>query len=92
MACAPNPQGEWPSYGGDKASSKYSRLDQIDPPNVERLQVAWRWEFPDAPILEADSRLHTWLYEATPVFVDGVPYTSTSLSQAAAIVSSTGEI
>ncbi len=91
MACAPNPQGEWPSYGGDKASSKYSRLDQIDSTNVERLRVAWRWESPDAPILEADSRLHTWLYEATPVFVDGVLYTSTSLSQAAAIAPSTGE-
>ena len=25
-------RGEWPTYGGDLASTKYSPLDQISPP------------------------------------------------------------
>jgi glucose dehydrogenase len=32
---------EWLSYGGDKASSKYSPVDQIGRDNFSRLQVAW---------------------------------------------------
>jgi len=32
---------EWPSYGGDKAGSKYSPLAQIGPANFDRLRVAW---------------------------------------------------
>lgn len=32
---------EWSSYGGDKASSKYSPLDQIGADNFHRLRAAW---------------------------------------------------
>jgi glucose dehydrogenase len=31
---------EWPQYGGDKASTKYSPLDQITPENFSKLKVA----------------------------------------------------
>lgn len=31
---------EWSSYGGDKASFKYSPLDQIGTDNFNRLKVA----------------------------------------------------
>jgi hypothetical protein len=34
---------EWLSYGGDKASSKYSPLAQIGRDNFNRLRVAWTW-------------------------------------------------
>ena len=34
--------GEWPTYGGDLASTKYSPLDQITPANFATLKVAWR--------------------------------------------------
>ena len=43
------PDGEWPTYGGDAGSTKYSPLDQIDANNVEQLQVVWRWTSPDGP-------------------------------------------
>jgi quinoprotein glucose dehydrogenase len=36
--------GEWPSYGGDIASSRYSPLDQINAGNFSKLQVAWRFK------------------------------------------------
>ncbi len=82
--------GEWPAYGADKASSKYAPLTHITRDNVGQLQVAWRWLSVDQPILQADSSLWTMAYEATPLMVGGVLYTSTSLSQVAAIDAATG--
>ena len=34
--------GEWPTYGGDLGSTKYSPLDQIDTTNFSDLEIAWR--------------------------------------------------
>ena len=39
--------GEWPTYGGDLASTKYSPLDQISAANFGSLKVAWRAKSPD---------------------------------------------
>jgi quinoprotein glucose dehydrogenase len=83
--------GEWPVYAADKASTKYSPLAQINPANVGRLQVAWRWSSPDNPILRKRSDLKTGPHESTPIMVNGVLYTSTSLCQVAAIHPVTGK-
>ena len=40
--------GEWPTYGGDLGSTKYSPLDQIDGDNFGDLEIAWRWRSADA--------------------------------------------
>ncbi len=40
--------GEWPTYGGDLANSKYSPLEQITAANFASLKVAWRAKSPDA--------------------------------------------
>src|SRR5678816_3698755 len=40
--------GEWPTYGGDLANSKYSPLDQITAANFASLKMAWRAKSPDA--------------------------------------------
>lgn len=40
--------GEWPTYGGDLANSKYSPLDQIAGANFNSLKIAWRIKSPDA--------------------------------------------
>ena len=40
--------GEWRAYGGDKGSTKYSPLDQIDQDNFSELEIAWRMKSPDA--------------------------------------------
>lgn len=42
--------GEWPTYGGDLASTKYSPLDQITKDNFSRLKLAWRAKTPDASL------------------------------------------
>ena len=33
---------DWPAYAGDKASTKYSPLDQINKDTVKNLKIAWR--------------------------------------------------
>ena len=35
--------GEWRSYAGDIAGTKYSPLEQIDAGNFGRLELAWEW-------------------------------------------------
>lgn len=90
-AKAPTAASEWPSYGGDKASSKYSSLDQVDAKNFRSLKVAWTWRSPDEEVVKAHPGLTTWVWESTPLMVGGVLYVSTSLSQVAAIDAATGE-
>ena len=82
---------EWLSYGGDKASSKYSPIDQIGGDNFSRLQVAWTWRSAEEEITKANPDVKTWVWESTPLMVNGVLYVSTSLSQVAAIDASTGK-
>ena len=82
---------EWPSYGGDKASSKYSPLAQVDAKNFQSLKVAWTWRSPDEEIVRAHPGLTTWVWESTPLMVGGALYVSTSLSQVAAIDAATGK-
>ena len=84
-------RGEWPAYAGTYASAKYSPLDQINRSNVASLKVAWRWASPDADVRQANQSLDPSIFnEATPIMVGGVLYTSTSLSQVAAIDALTG--
>ena len=83
--------GEWRSYGSDNASTKYLPLDQINKDNVRNLRIAWRWKSPDNALVEFNPDLWTMVNEATPLMIDGVIYTSTSLNQVAAIKAVTGE-
>ena len=85
------PDGEWPTYGGDAGSTKYAALDQIDASNVDRVQVVWRWDSPDGPVVAANESLAASTLKATPLMVDGVLYIRTSLSLVAAIDATTGE-
>ena len=83
--------GQWRYYGGDAGSTKYAPLDQITRDNAGKLQVAWSWDSPDLPLQKENRALGSFAYEATPLMVGGVLYTSTSLSQVAAIDPQTGK-
>ncbi len=84
--------GDWPSYGGDYGSTKYTALDQIDRDNVADLEVAWRWESPDNAETAGRSRmLMPGGYKVTPLMKGGVLYVATSFGQVAAIDGETGE-
>ena len=84
--------GEWPAYAGTYASARYSPLAQIDRTNAKNLHVAWRWKSPDMAIKETKPTVGpSFTNESTPLMVGGTLYTSTSLSQVAAIDAATGE-
>lgn len=82
---------EWPVYGGDKANTKYSPLDQIRKENVSQLRIAWRWRSIDDQIQQQNPGLRPWLFEVTPLMVGGILYVSTSFGQIAAIDAATGK-
>lgn len=85
-------QGEWPAYGGTYAAARYSPLTQINRDNAKNLHVAWRWKSPDMAIKQAKPEIGpSFVNESTPLMIGGVLYTSTSLSQVAAIAAATGE-
>jgi quinoprotein glucose dehydrogenase len=86
-------RGEWPAYGGTYAAARYSPLTQIDRSNAKDLHIAWRWKSPDQAIKDANPKIGpTRANESTPLMVGGTLYTSTSLSQVAAIDAATGDI
>jgi quinoprotein glucose dehydrogenase len=83
--------GEWPGYGGDLGSTKYSPLSQVDANNVSRLAVAWNWSSPDNALAAEVATLNPSTFKGTPIMVDGVLYIRTSLSLVAAVDAATGD-
>ena len=79
--------GEWPSYGGDLAHTRYSPLGEIDGSNFDDLEVAWSFRTDNfGPRPE-------FLLQATPLMVDGVLYATVGTRRAAvALDAATGEI
>ncbi len=57
------PKQDWASYDGSQTGNRYSRLEQINTNNIQRLAPAWTFPVPNAPRLEV-----------TPVVVDGIMY------------------
>jgi quinoprotein glucose dehydrogenase len=78
--------GEWPHWGADLGSSKYSSLDQINRDNVKNLRVAWRWRADNFGPRPQNN------LEATPLMIGGVLYTTAGTRPSvAAIDGATGE-
>jgi len=67
---------EWRYFGGDKAFTRYSPLDQITRDNVKTLRIAWRRPAVSDQLTQAfpDVKPNAYL-RATPIIVDGVLYT-----------------
>jgi quinoprotein glucose dehydrogenase len=83
---------DWPAYAGDKGSTKYSPLDQINRNTIKNLRVAWtrsglpeelRSTFPDA---QAPAN-----YQHTPLVVGGVMYMSSAVGAVVALDPTTGK-
>ncbi|MEZ5286322.1 MAG: PQQ-binding-like beta-propeller repeat protein [Vicinamibacterales bacterium] len=79
--------GQWPTYGGDLASHRYSPLDKIDASNFDKLEVAWRFKTDNlGPTPE-------FQFQATPLMVNGTLYfTAGSRRTAVAVDAGTGEL
>lgn len=62
--------GEWPTYGGDLASTKYSPLTQITGGNVSTLRVAWRASSPDAHLSVSTPDGGAWSGPPAAIFAE----------------------
>ena len=86
-ALAQTDNGEWRSYGGDIANTRYAPLDQIDAGNFNGLEIAWRLKTANfGPEPEFN-------FQSTPLMVGGVLYSTAGSRRAAiAIDARTGEL
>ena len=79
--------GEWRTYGGDLASTRYARLDQINGDNFEDLEVIWRFK------TDSLGPRPEFNFQSTPLMVDGVVYTTAGTRRAVvALDAETGEM
>ena len=88
------PVEEWPNYGNDPGSSRYSPLTEITKDNLRDLKVAWVYHTGD--VSYGDS---TWMgkkvwakstFEATPLFVDATLYVVSPFNRIIALDPETG--
>jgi quinoprotein glucose dehydrogenase len=79
--------GEWPAYGGDLGSTRYSPLDQINADNFNKLELAWRFKTDElGPRPEYN-------FQATPLMLHGVLYfTAGTRRDVVAVDGKTGEL
>src|SRR6476646_3968350 len=61
-------KGEWPTYGGNLASMRYSPLDQINASNFSKLEVAWRFK------TDALGPRQEFNLQGTPLMLNGIVY------------------
>jgi quinoprotein glucose dehydrogenase len=79
--------GEWPTYGGDLASTRYAPLDQINADNFGKLEIAWRFK------TDSLGPRPEFKFESTPLMVHGVLYsTGGSRRSVVALDAATGEL
>jgi quinoprotein glucose dehydrogenase len=62
--------GEWRTYGGDLASTRYAPLDQITKDNFADLEVAWRFK------TDALGPRPEFNFQSTPLVMNGVLYST----------------
>src|SRR5881296_438410 len=79
--------GEWPTYCGDLAGTKYSPLDQINAANFNKLEVAWRFKTDNL------GTRPEYKLEGTPLMINGVIYATAGTRRAVvALDAKTGEM
>ena len=79
--------GEWRSYGGDLANTRYSALDQIGAANFDKLEVAWRFK------TDSLGPRPEFNFQTTPLMVGGkLFFTAGTRRAAVAVDAGTGEL
>jgi quinoprotein glucose dehydrogenase len=84
--------GGWATYGGDKAFTRYSPLDQINRDNVKNLHFVWKRGAVD-PLLTSkfpDISAPDY-FRGTPIMVDGVLYAPNGVGLVEAFDGATGQ-
>jgi quinoprotein glucose dehydrogenase len=79
--------GEWTTYGGDLANTRYSPLSQITAENFDKIDIAWRFK------TESLGPRPEYQFESTPLMVKGVVYSTAGTRRAVvALDAGTGEL
>jgi quinoprotein glucose dehydrogenase len=82
------PAGDWPVYGHDPGSTRFSPLAQINRDNVSTLTVAWTFHTGDVSDGKGNRRRSG--FEATPIVVDGTLFLTTGFNRIIALDPGTG--
>jgi quinoprotein glucose dehydrogenase len=82
------PLADWPVQGGDAGNTHASPLTQIDPGNVDALDVAWVYHHGD--VRDGSDGGARTTFEATPIVVDDTLYFCTGLNRVIALDPETG--
>jgi glucose dehydrogenase len=83
---------EWRYFGGDKAFTRYSPLDQITPDNVKNLRIVWRRPAISDELMQAfpDVRVTNYL-RSTPIVIDGILFAQNAHGLVVAFDGETGK-
>jgi len=79
---------DWPSYGGQASSTKYSALDQINRETVKHLRRAWTWH--SGEISFGSETVDFTVSEMTPIYANARLYGCTPFGRAVALDPATG--
>ena len=79
---------EWPTFGGDLASTKFSKLTDIDRSNVARLVKTWEWATGETP--KPEFRTRPGNFQATPLMLGDTLFLSTSYNRVVALDATSG--
>jgi quinoprotein glucose dehydrogenase len=84
--------GEWRDHSGDKGSTKYSPLEQIDAQNVGSLHIAWRRSAVADELRAGNPDLRFGNnFRSTPLMVGGVLYASNGVGLVEAFDPASGQ-
>jgi quinoprotein glucose dehydrogenase len=83
---------QWANHSGDKGSTKYAALDQIDRNNVRNLRIAWRRPAvaEEFRVQHADLNVGN-LFRSTPLMINGVLYASNGIGLVESFDPATGK-
>ena len=87
LRSADRPIDDWPAYGHDAGSMRYSPLTDITRGNVSRLAVAWTFHTDD--MSDGRNRPRSG-FETTPIVVDGTLYLTSASNRIIALDPETG--
>ena len=82
---------EWRAYAGDRGSSKYAPLDQINKDNVAQLKIAWRRPAVDTSLTAKKPDLMVpRVFRATTLMIGGTLFSSNGIGLVEAFQPATG--
>jgi glucose dehydrogenase len=91
LAAQALPAGDWRYWGGDRAFTRYSPLEQITKENVGQLTIAWRQPAVDPALKEAYPDLRvSGNFRSTPLMIKGLLYAPNGVGLLRALDPATG--